>query len=108
MIVDPSLFIPLSLRPPLALGETEETRKNLRLESTHGYVNADVTLVEKTNIDISSSSKRNSRVKMQMRSTHGGIAAKIVSFSAYSLLSLSLNIFLFLAWTTTQSHLICT
>jgi len=77
-ILDPSLFIPLFLRPPLTPGETEENRKNLKLESTHGHVHADVTLVEKVeNID-EVSSKRNKRVTMYMKSTHGGINAKIV------------------------------
>lgn len=78
LIIDPSLFIPLFLRPPLSLEETEETRKNLRLESTHGHVEADITLAEATNNDIQLS-KRNSRVTMLMRSTHGRITAKIVS-----------------------------
>ena len=78
LIIDPSLLIPPFLRPPLSLGETEETRKNLRLESTHGHVNADVTLIQNTNGD-THSSKKNSRVTMLMRSTHGGITVKIVS-----------------------------
>ena len=78
LIIDPSLFIPPFLRPPLTSGETEETRKNLRLESTHGNINADVTLVENTNTEIYSS-QRNNRVKMLMHSSHGGISAKIVS-----------------------------
>jgi len=76
LIIDPSLFIPLFLRPQLSLGETEETRKNVKLESTHGHVNADITLAENTNTEIHSS-KMNSKVTMQMRSTHGGITAKI-------------------------------
>lgn len=78
LIIDPSLFIPFFLRPPLSLGETEETRKNLKLGSIHGRVDADITLVENTNTEIhTSSSKRNIRVNMEMRSTHGGISAKI-------------------------------
>jgi len=76
LIIDPSLFIPPFLRPPLSSGETEETRNNLRLESTHGHVSADITLAENTNTEIRSSQKIN-RVKMLMRSTHGGITAKI-------------------------------
>lgn len=76
LVIDPSLFIPLLLRPPLLLGETEETRKHLRLESTHGNVYADVTLVGNTDAE-TRSSKRNGRVRMQMLSTHGGITAKI-------------------------------
>jgi len=76
LIIDPSLFIPPFLRPQLTSGETEETRKSLRLESTHGNINADVTLVENTNTEIHSS-QRNNRVTMLMHSSHGGITAKI-------------------------------
>jgi len=76
LIIDPSLFVPVFLRPPLSSGETEETRNHLKLESTHGNVNADITLVEKINTEIHSS-KMNNRIRMQMRSTHGGVTAKI-------------------------------
>jgi len=76
LIIDPSLFVPPFLRPPLIMGETEGTRRNLRLESTHGHVHADVTLVENINTEIHSS-QRNNRVRMLMHSTHGGIIAKI-------------------------------
>ena len=85
LIIDPSIFIPPFLRPPLTSGETEETRKNLRLESTHGHVNADVTLVDNPNTEIHSS-QRNRRVKMLMRSVHGGVTAKIVSIPFDTLL----------------------
>ena len=72
--------MPLFLRPPLAPGETEETRKNLRLESIHGHVHADITLVDDATLagEIQAV-KRNRRVLMHMKSTHGGITAKIVS-----------------------------
>ncbi|KJA15287.1 hypothetical protein HYPSUDRAFT_172720 [Hypholoma sublateritium FD-334 SS-4] len=78
LIVDPTLAIPLFLRPPLAPGETEETRKNLRLESIHGHVHADITLVDDAMLagEIQPA-KRNRRVLMHMKSTHGGITAKI-------------------------------
>lgn len=76
LIIDPSLFVPLFLRPQLSSGETEETRKNLKLESTHGDVHADITLAVNTNTEIHSS-KMNSQVTMQMQSTHGAITAKI-------------------------------
>lgn len=71
--------MPLFLRPPLAPGETEETRKNLRLESIHGHVHADITLVDDAALagEIQPA-KRNRRVLMHMKSTHGGITAKIV------------------------------
>ncbi|PPR05487.1 hypothetical protein CVT26_009054 [Gymnopilus dilepis] len=79
LILDPSLFVPIFLRPPLLPDETEETRKNLRLESTHGHVYADVTLIpaRDDSADAAGSSKRNKRVVMHMKSTHGGITAKI-------------------------------
>jgi len=80
LIIDPSLFVPLFLRPPLLPGETEETRQNLKLESTHGHVYADVTLVE--NLELlpeMTSPMRNKRVIMKMKSSHGGITAKIVN-----------------------------
>ena len=91
LIIDPSLFIPLFLRPPLTSGETEETRNNLKLESTHGHVSADVTLAENISTEIHSS-QRNNRVKMLMRSTHGGITAKIVCFPFVLCSRLFLNI----------------
>lgn len=78
LIIDPSLFVPTFLRPPLLPGETEETRKNLRLESTHGHVYADVTLVAKDDTNDMDNSKKNKRVVMHMKSTHGGVTAKIV------------------------------
>jgi len=77
LIIDPSLFVPTFLRPPLLPGETEETRKNLRLESTHGHVYADVTLVAKDDTNDMDNSKKNKRVVMHMKSTHGGVTAKI-------------------------------
>ncbi|KAH9477575.1 hypothetical protein JR316_0009797 [Psilocybe cubensis] len=77
LILDPSVFVPVFLRPPLAPGETEETRKNLRLEATHGHVHADITLVGNDDNPNESSSKRNKRVLMSMKSTHGGIVAKV-------------------------------
>ncbi|PPQ78269.1 hypothetical protein CVT25_011728 [Psilocybe cyanescens] len=77
LILDPSVFVPVFLRPPLASGETEETRKNLRLEATHGHVHADITLIGNGDSANESSAKRNKRILMNMKSTHGGITAKI-------------------------------
>ena len=107
LIIDPLLFIPPFLRPPLTSGETEETRNNLRLESTHGHVIADVTLVENSNTETQPSQSKN-RVKMLMRSTHGGVTAKIVSlpFVLCSRLSLTQVSLSFVAWAT-PSRLFC-
>ncbi|CAA7268870.1 unnamed protein product [Cyclocybe aegerita] len=68
LVIDASLFIPLFLRPSLPPGEKAETQKNVKLESTHGHVYADITLV---------GNRKNTRAVMQMKSTHGGITAKI-------------------------------
>ncbi|KAF4616815.1 hypothetical protein D9613_008363 [Agrocybe pediades] len=76
LVIDPSLFIPMFLRPALTAGETEETRKNLKLESVHGHVHADIGLVDKVENE-ASSSKTNKRVTMLIKSTHGGIITKI-------------------------------
>lgn len=75
-IIDPSLFVPLFLRPQLSPGETEETRQHLRLECTYGHIRAHVTLVEKPE-ELVQSSKRTQRIFMKMKATNGGIAAKI-------------------------------
>ncbi|KAF5324294.1 hypothetical protein D9619_011390 [Psilocybe cf. subviscida] len=78
LIIDPALFVPYFLRPPLLPGETEDTRKNLRLESTHGHVYADITLLERVEeVGDVAKSNSNKRVQMRMKSTHGGITAKI-------------------------------
>lgn len=78
LIVDPSLFVPQFLRPPLLPGETEATRKNLHLESTHGHVYADITLVDTGAPDGNTVDLRRERVVMKLVSSHGGITAKVV------------------------------
>jgi len=78
LTIDPSVVVPPFLRPPLLPGETEDTRQNLRLESTHGDVYADVTLVENSENPLEiTSPQRNKRVIMSMETTHGAVTAKI-------------------------------
>ncbi|KAF8997721.1 hypothetical protein BDQ17DRAFT_1248301, partial [Cyathus striatus] len=72
--LDPTLYIPTFLLPPLAKDETEETRKNLKLEVAHGCVNAKVKLVESDE----GNERKRKRVTMAMKSEHGGISAKIM------------------------------
>ncbi|PPQ75598.1 hypothetical protein CVT24_010908 [Panaeolus cyanescens] len=113
VLVDPSLFVPVFLRPPLLPGETEESRRNLRIEAVHGNVWADIRVVgvgfgegdrmfrglggssnstvvgdaddEEDDDDGSETvigapvkrERKGKRVFMQLKSTHGGIQAKI-------------------------------
>ncbi|KAF9479854.1 hypothetical protein BDN70DRAFT_878268 [Pholiota conissans] len=94
LIIDPSLFVPAFLRPPLAPGETEETRKNLRLESTHGHVYVDVTLIDEVANgmgEVANAGKRNKKVLMHLKSTHGGITAKIHGLAERSAFVLHAN-----------------
>ncbi|KIJ63806.1 hypothetical protein HYDPIDRAFT_40828 [Hydnomerulius pinastri MD-312] len=44
-VVDPSLRVPSSLLPPLAFGESEANRQNLRLYTKNGHIDVDVGLV---------------------------------------------------------------
>ncbi|KAF8997725.1 hypothetical protein BDQ17DRAFT_1362913 [Cyathus striatus] len=74
--IDPTLDIPAFLLPPLGKDETDETRNNLRLETTHGTISANVKLVGGE----AQSEKKGKRVTMVMKSEHGGVTAKIVRF----------------------------
>lgn len=65
-LLDPGLYIPPSVRP------SPEREENLRLESTHGAVYADVGIVPG-----SKGSTSRGRAKLWMKSTHGGVTAKI-------------------------------
>ncbi|KXN82764.1 hypothetical protein AN958_02203 [Leucoagaricus sp. SymC.cos] len=70
VIIDPALFIPAYLLPPLAHDETPNSRRHLRLESTHGSISANVKIVPNFGGE-------RCKVRMLMRSTHGGITARI-------------------------------
>jgi len=68
--IDPTLYVPAFLLPPLSPDETLEARKHLRLESTHGSISAHVKIVPNFGDE-------KCKVRMFMRSTHGGISARI-------------------------------
>jgi hypothetical protein len=71
--VDPSLYIPESLRTPLRLGES--SRKNVRLETVHGYIEAEIVLLQdKVHVETRSLQ----RATLQLSSSHGGIKLTIV------------------------------
>jgi len=75
LAIDPSLYIPNTLRPPLSEEETEETRKNVRLDAIHGRIEADITLVEPSAVY----KPEKKQATMQFSSIHGGIKLRIVS-----------------------------
>ena len=74
-VVDPSLLIPSALLPPLPEGEAEESRKNLRLESTNGSVDTDIMLVGE---DVSENVKTNPRTTLHLKSENGRVVARVV------------------------------
>jgi len=71
LTVDPSLYIPESLRNPLRQGESEGSRKNVRLETVHGHVEAEIVLVQ------NKTTQSLQRATLHMSSTHGGIKLTI-------------------------------
>lgn len=78
LVIDPTLFVPDFLRPPLLISETKETQSNLRLESRQDDIYADITLPEHVdNLKTPSIGKR--RARMHMKSSQGNITSIIVS-----------------------------
>lgn len=77
-VIDPSLAIPTSLRPPLSSEETEETRKNLSLESKNGPIDANISFAP---YDPSHDPKQNARRRTTLytRTSNGSVTAKLVS-----------------------------
>jgi len=75
LTVDPSLYIPESLRAPWPEGESQSSRANVRLESVHGHIEADITLVQDTKA--ASATHCLPRATLQLFSTHGGIKVTI-------------------------------
>ena len=73
IMIDPTLFVPDFLLPPLSPDETPFIRKHLRLESTHGSISASIKIASRFGPNYC-------RILMLMRSTHGGVKAKIVCF----------------------------
>ena len=72
-LLDLGLYIPPTVHS--ALDWHSEREENLRLESTHGGVYADVAIVPGSK----------GRAKLWMKSTHGGVTAKIVRLFLFSL-----------------------
>jgi len=66
--IDPTMYIPRSLLPPLV---PEEERKNLKLESHHGSISVGIFLA-------GGGAGRGGRTRLDVRSTHGRIDIKLV------------------------------
>ena len=90
LTVNPSLYIPESLRVPLAEGESERSRKNVKLETVHGHIDAEILLVQSK---VALETRSPQRATLQATSTHGGIKVTIVSLFI-SFLIASINRFL--------------
>ena len=75
-VVDPTLRIPSSLLPQLEDGETEEDRKNLRLVSSHGFVDVNIFLLagERGENDTGTP-----RTRIFVGSYNGSIVARLVN-----------------------------
>ena len=75
--IDPSLSIPTSLLPPLAEGQTEEDRENLRLETRNGSIDVHVFLVNDKAVDTKGGETKPTTINIC--SNLGAVFAKIVS-----------------------------
>ena len=78
-MIDPSLIVPAL--PPLPVEETEESRKNLSLESDHGNIDAVVCVLPRP--VLSSSRAIRGYVIVYARSTQGDVTLKLVCHSLF-------------------------
>lgn len=78
--IDPSMKIPPSLLPPLSPEESEADRKNLRVHSTNGSVNAEIWLLSQDAqpFDFKTPTKR---TILDLGSEHGSVTARVVCSS---------------------------
>ncbi|KAF9525459.1 hypothetical protein CPB83DRAFT_897055 [Crepidotus variabilis] len=72
-VIDPAMSIPQSFLPPLGPGETEESRKNLALESTNGSIDSDIFILS-SNVG---AVKGRKRILIHAGSRNGSVAARI-------------------------------
>ncbi|KAJ7152025.1 hypothetical protein C8R46DRAFT_483278 [Mycena filopes] len=70
-VVDPCLKIPPFLLPPLGEGETEETRRNVHLETTNAPIDTVLFIVG------DGGQKEPQRVDILLKTTHGSIKASV-------------------------------
>jgi hypothetical protein len=79
-VIDPSIYIPDAHLPPLQGDEKEEGRRNLRLKSHHGSVDAEILLVDDSSGEGSKVGVK--RTTVDLGSHHGSVLAKVVRGSA--------------------------
>ncbi|KAF8957386.1 hypothetical protein BDZ97DRAFT_1846538 [Flammula alnicola] len=75
-LIEPTLNIPSAFLPPLPSGETDETRKNIFLESRNGSVDADIFVVP-TSTEALARIKHHKRVYIHTTSRNGSVTTKI-------------------------------
>ena len=86
-VINPGLVLPSALLPPLEKGETEETRKNLSLDSRNGAIDADVYVLPPPSTS-SALVKPRQRVTIHAKSWNGAVTVKLVSSELSSIVVL--------------------
>lgn len=79
-VIDPTIYVPEALLPPLEWFET--TRKNLSLQTMNGGVQAEIWIVG--NIETYADMKKDNPVVVKLSSLNGGIKTKIVRLFPYN------------------------
>jgi len=81
-LIDPAVSIPPSFLPPLdrETGETEETRRNLVLNSRNGTVDGEIYILPTSETQKERLRAGNrTKIHVNATSTNGGVTAKLVS-----------------------------
>lgn len=73
------MTIPRSFLRPLDAGEAEEDRKNLRMNTTNGSIDVDVTLIGGTESLSTDDVKRKKRTTLDINSKNGSVNVRLVS-----------------------------
>jgi hypothetical protein len=79
--INPDLYIPPSLLPPLGWDESESDRKNLKLMSSNGAIDIDIFLLGQSPIDGANPSRR---TLMDVKSANGTVNVKLVRLAFVS------------------------
>jgi len=76
-VIDPFLNVPLPLLPPLAGGESEDDRMNVKLESKHGAIDVGISLLDDVQDPSIEEAKRKRPTTLDIKSVHGSINVKL-------------------------------
>jgi len=78
--IDPDMCIPASLLPPLGRGESENDRKNLKLESCNGLIDVEIFLLgERAGNGV----KTSRRTSIDVKSSNGSVSVKLVRLAPF-------------------------